>query len=223
MAINDPTTKTCTRCKETKSIGEYYRDKRRGGRPIGHCKTCHSGFSKRWREDNPGRAKANHAAWYRANREAELVKAKLWAQANPDKVRETKRRYARNNPEARRATVQRWRAKTRAARRLWSRQYYALNTEKMIVRAAARRALVRSFPGDGWTPEDVAAVHKAQRGRCAYCRCKLGEKFERDHILALARGGRHDRFNLQLTCTFCNRSKGARHPMDHARSLGLLL
>ena len=77
--------------------------------------------------------------------------------------------------------------------------------------------------GTGWSPADVAEVRKAQRGLCAYCAAKLGKGYHRDHIMPLIRGGAHDRRNLQLLCAPCNLSKGARDPIDHARTLGLLI
>jgi 5-methylcytosine-specific restriction endonuclease McrA len=64
---------------------------------------------------------------------------------------------------------------------------------------------------------------KAQRGRCAICRCRLGDEVHIDHIMPKALGGSNRRSNLQLTCAPCNLAKGPRHPLDHARSLGLLL
>ncbi|MCK8788014.1 HNH endonuclease, partial [Roseomonas sp. NAR14] len=43
-----------------------------------------------------------------------------------------------------------------------------------------------------------------------------------DHYVPLALGGSNDRSNLRLLHAACNLSKGARHPIEHGRSLGLL-
>lgn len=72
------------------------------------------------------------------------------------------------------------------------------------------------------TAEDIADIFKAQRGRCAYCRNKLGA-YEIDHIMPVAKGGTNDRRNIQLTCAKCNRTKSAREPEFHARTLGMLI
>lgn len=68
-----------------------------------------------------------------------------------------------------------------------------------------------------------AWLMQAQRGRCAICRQKLGKDTHIDHVIPLKLGGPNRRSNLQLTCPPCNLTKGARHPIDHARSLGRLL
>ena len=69
----------------------------------------------------------------------------------------------------------------------------------------------------------IEILSKAQRGRCAICHCRLGDEVHIDHIMPKALGGSNRRSNLQLTCAPCNMAKGPRHPLDHARSLGLLL
>lgn len=69
-----------------------------------------------------------------------------------------------------------------------------------------------------------AELFALQRGRCVYCRGSLASLgFQSDHIVPRAMGGSDDRRNRQLTCGRCNRRKGARDPMEFARSLGLLL
>jgi 5-methylcytosine-specific restriction endonuclease McrA len=58
---------------------------------------------------------------------------------------------------------------------------------------------------------------------CAYCRTKVGQVYDIDHIVPLARRGTNDSRNLQVLCPTCNRRKAAKHPNQFARELGLLL
>jgi 5-methylcytosine-specific restriction endonuclease McrA len=44
-----------------------------------------------------------------------------------------------------------------------------------------------------------------------------------DHIMPLARGGKHSPANIQLLCPPCNLRKSAKHPIDYMRQLGWLL
>lgn len=63
----------------------------------------------------------------------------------------------------------------------------------------------------GWARE---AVEFRDRGRCAYCKVKLGSihtpinRANFDHMVPLAEGGLNDVTNLQLVCDSCNAKKG---------------
>ncbi len=61
-----------------------------------------------------------------------------------------------------------------------------------------------------------------QKNRCAYCQVKL-KKYHIDHIVPLAKGGVHDRSNVQLLCPTCNVRKWAKDPIVFRREQGYLL
>jgi 5-methylcytosine-specific restriction endonuclease McrA/DNA-directed RNA polymerase subunit RPC12/RpoP len=86
----------------------------------------------------------------------------------------------------------------------------------------AYRARKKSAEGR-YTAEDIQAIHVMQKGKCAYCKRRLGGSYQVDHIKPLARGGSNLRANLQLTCRSCNARKHAHDPIDYARQLGRLL
>ncbi len=90
------------------------------------------------------------------------------------------------------------------------------------VNASKRRNRIKNIEGD-FTRVDIDNLFKGQKGKCVYCNCKLGTKYHVDHVVAVSRGGTNDKSNLQLLCRPCNLEKGARDPIIHARSLGLLL
>ena len=59
-------------------------------------------------------------------------------------------------------------------------------------------------------PRIKLRIFDRDKGRCCICTRKLGvggEKFDFDHIVALANGGKHAEVNLQTLCTACHRSK----------------
>jgi 5-methylcytosine-specific restriction endonuclease McrA len=60
------------------------------------------------------------------------------------------------------------------------------------------------------TQEDVEALRRRQGYRCNVCGCDVRWEFHVDHVMALARGGRHEVGNLQILCPPCNQRKGAR-------------
>lgn len=70
----------------------------------------------------------------------------------------------------------------------------------------------------------VARLMKLQKGRCAYCRCRLTPaNTHLDHILARALGGTNKMANLQLACDGCNNLKSAKPAEVFARERGLLI
>lgn len=69
----------------------------------------------------------------------------------------------------------------------------------------------------------VVNMYKSQRGLCPVCKKKLGEKYHLDHIVPLARGGKHEPKNVQLLCPPCNLSKSAKDPIDFMQERGFLL
>lgn len=62
-----------------------------------------------------------------------------------------------------------------------------------------------------------------QRGRCVYCKSRLGADAHLDHIVPVSAGGTNQDSNIQLLCRWCNLSKGAKDPTVFAQRLGMLL
>ena len=61
-------TKQCSKCEETKRVGEFYRSSRaRDGRQ-GYCKACAKRGILLWREDNAEKNRRTARAWDRRNR-----------------------------------------------------------------------------------------------------------------------------------------------------------
>ena len=139
--------------------------------------------------------------------DCQKLRTQRWREANREEDRRRKRAYRKANPEQKAAEMRRWLERNRDLKRQYRRN---------------RKALEKNAPGQH-TAADIAEIFKAQRGRCAYCRQKVGKDYQVDHIIALKRGGTNDRSNLQITCRPCNQKKRAHHPLDFARSHGMLL
>lgn len=93
---------------------------------------------------------------------------------------------------------------------------------KSIEHAHRRRSRALEA-GGSWTTDQIDALFKKQRGRCACCREKLGTSYHRDHIVPLSLGGSNDISNIELLCPQCNIKKGALDPLEWARRNGRLL
>lgn len=114
----------------------------------------------------------------------------------------------------------------------YGKEWYALNAEKVIARQRrkneqdivsfrARRATQNRnrrarILGNGGTHtlEDVKRIHDGQKGRCWWCSKLVKGKYEVDHRIPVAKGGTNGPDNLVISCSACNRSKGARMPWE---------
>lgn len=77
--------------------------------------------------------------------------------------------------------------------------------------------------GGSFTPAQIDDLYAKQRGCCANCGTKLGDRFHRDHKVALSVGGSNDITNIELLCAPCNQRKHAKDPIVWARENGRLL
>lgn len=99
------------------------------------------------------------------------------------------------------------------------RAYRAKNPHKVREFATRRKSKKLGRLPYGTIP----AIGNAQRWRCAICRTEIRKGYHVDHIMPIARGGKHEKSNIQLLCPPCNLRKSDRDPIAHMQSLGRLL
>lgn len=161
------------------------------------CIACGHEDTAKWRA-------ANHNTWKSSNRASK---------------RKHQAKYSAQQREA-------YRADSTPFRQAWAR-YYESAKDYHLARSKQADYLRRSRQkehGGTHTPDDVKAILAAQKHRCAYCRADLRKvPYHVDHIVPLARGGSNARTNIQAACASCNRSKGAKDPIDFAQERGMLL
>lgn len=150
-------------------------------------------YDRRRYQDNP-KTRLGANQWRVKNPEKARDYAKQWAEDNAEKVDESRKKWAANNPEAVRSN-----SRARRARRCGAEGFHKAN--------------------------EIAAILKRQKHKCAECGVSVRDKgsAEVDHIMPLALGGSNWPSNLQILCVKCNRKKGAKHPLQHARENGRLL
>ncbi len=163
--------------------------------------------ARQWRIDNPERAAASDKAKYAKNKEKDNARSRAYRQSNRQRIVAGKKAHYHANKTEDNARCKRWRQ---------------ANPEKVKAIIRNRKARLRNAQGKH-TGEDIKRIRAAQKNRCAYCKISLNIGQHVDHIYPLAGGGANDRRNLQLTCGPCNLLKRAKHPIDFAREIGLLI
>lgn len=192
------------------------------------------------------KSELNKARWPE-RRERVRIAQKKWREENRETVREYNRTYQNayrsRNPhlyerarvriqekrESDPSYVERERAKGRERYREnpehyreKSRRRQRAEPETFATYARQRRGRIANAGGTH-TKEDVEAINKRQKYKCAECGVSTRYKYDVDHIMPLALGGSNAASNLQILCPTCNRSKSALHPIDFANRRGRLL
>ena len=147
---------------------------------------------------------------------------RIWTEEQRIKSRAATAKWRENNIEKARAYGRDYAAKNAEKRRINNQIYSRNNAAKLATKERNKRA-IKLRNGGKHTKEDVAEIFLMQRGKCAYCRIKLGKKYHVDHVVPSVKGGSNGRENLQILCALCNHKKHARDPVEFAQSLGLLL
>jgi 5-methylcytosine-specific restriction endonuclease McrA len=217
--FEDDTLKRCPKCGETKPTDAFSKCSNRKDGYQAYCKTCRS-------------------ADYAANREAISARRHAYYVANAEKICERVRAYQATHTEAKRAYNRAYIAATREERkaykeankehitsymhnyretkveelRAYAREWGRKHPDKVRIRCAKRRALIKNNGGE-FSYDDYKAMKTAQAGICAYCqRQHHPDALTIDHIIPLKQGGRHEAANICLACRKCNFSKGNRTP-----------
>lgn len=161
--------------------------------------------------------------YFKKNSERLAAKRKKWNEENKERKKYLyRRRYAAKKDEIL-AQSKEWLAKQpKGYRAEIARIDRRKNPEKYRARVRNRRARLR-YNGGKHSGQEIVDILKLQRNRCASCREKLKGKYQVDHIIPLAKGGKNDRANLQVLCAKCNRAKSDKDPLIFAREMGFLI
>lgn len=137
--------------------------------------------------------------YHERNRDKKISVARSWYAENKQIALERQKAYREGKPLT---------EEQRERKRFKANERKALDPEKYS-RLKRYQHLKRRAAGD-------VALEDCQdlmaNPICASC--GSDDHIEIDHILPIALGGTSERFNLQLLCRPCNRSKGCKHPDD---------
>lgn len=192
-------TKHCTKCRQMLDLSMFYFPKSLGGRATSKCKECF----RRYREAN-------------RQRDAE------YRERNREKIRESDRRYREKNRDKLLEKARQFRRDHKDIKARYRRDYYIrhaprlreeaarerkLNPERFRVARHNRRARERSGGGKV-TQVQWSSILARFDGKCA--KCGEAANIQMDHVVPLAKGGRHSVDNVQPLCRECNLRKATK-------------
>lgn len=170
---------------------------------------------------NPEKSKAATLRWHAQNKERLAAYNKEWSTRNKDKIGQRQRRYRAENKNGFKEKETARRHKNIDKLRITRREQYKANPHQRL--SHNRNRIAKKKAGGRHSAEDISNRRKWQKGKCAYCKVKLGAKHHVDHIKPLALGGTNEPSNLQILCIPCNLKKQAKPPEKFAREMGMLL
>lgn len=220
------TEKRCSKCGETKELGEFSwskRDAERGG--LGYeagCKEC----KREYREANRDQIAEYKRAYREANRDKVVEKSREYREANRDQIAEKSREYYEANRDRLSEYYREYREANRDRIVEHQREYYEANRDQPWFKEAKRalvrkrRALKQSLPSERVILRDVT---RRDGAHCWMCGDELSEynPGHLDHLVPIkADGGLLAAWglenpgtvlaNMALACPPCNIRKSNR-------------
>src|SRR5260221_4864099 len=162
------------------------------------CKICRSVHRKAHRAENI----ETYHAYEQARIEKHREDNRKYKAVHRDEVRAQGRLDAKIHAEQRKAYI-----KAHPEQRKAALQKYAKNhPDESRVRKHRRRALIK---GNGGThsQSDIRKQYANQKGKCYYCKAKVGAKYHVDHVIPLSKGGSNGPENIVIACPTCNLNK----------------
>ncbi len=142
--------------------------------------------------------------------------------ANSEQYKETARRSYKKNREKRVASQKTYNINNPEIRKKCRRNWVVKNPEASKRYNHERR--VRKLNSEGkFCKKDLDFIFTSQKGRCISCPKSLKKGYDIDHIIPLSKGGGNDKYNIQLLCSACNKSKHAKDPIVFMQQKGFLL
>jgi len=182
-------TQICPKCELDLTGDRFGIDKRMVTGLKSWCKDCNNKSAKKYYKINKIKINAKSAEWSKNNPELRRLYSRNWKARHPEKAKKSKQKWQAENKEKIAGQKNAWRL---------------LNIEKDRLYASNRRARKLNAGVFLLSDKDLKKLYNLP---CVYC----GNKCEQiDHVIPLAKGGRHSIGNLTSSCRPCNQSKGSK-------------
>lgn len=245
------TTKICSKCNCEKELTEFELRKDTN-KYRNQCKKCLLEKRKKYRENNKEKIALRKKIYYEKNKESILLKQKEVMKDDEHREYKKKyaKEYYKKNKESVRGkqrlhrikNIEKYRERDKRNTILFkdnikdrNKAYYIKNKEKIIEKIKEysqtekgkiikrnmnqrRRTLTKD--GDVTTQQLKELVDRSKK--CYWCEKKIGKLYHVDHVIPLAKGGKHTISNIVISCPTCNLQKNAKDPYEFAQERGRL-
>ena len=195
--IQSVVTKTCSDCGLAKPASDYYRHPTTHDKLDRKCKECRKSATRRWKAENPERARAADRRWRNQNRERASAHYRRWRQNNKERHLEMCREWNAANRDRCRSNFERWKDRHPGRLAEWYRQ---------------RR--VQATSGPGYSEAEWRSLVASYGYRCLACgvdaRATPEGFLTPDHVVPVCLDGPNTIENIQPLCLECNRRKNGR-------------
>ena len=176
-------------------------------------RAAHAAYQRKWIADNRERSREIARKTYWKNREKRVANALAYAASHRTEAVERATKWQQANRERRKAYMDKYYAANRDKFLKKTRDWNGANPERARAHRAAYSAWRRSLLGSMDKHATLACKPIVEREarkkvhRCYYCQKRFRGEFHFDHVIALARGGKHEPSNLAVSCPACNSAK----------------
>jgi hypothetical protein len=140
-------------------------------------------------------------------KECKKASTKIYQLANKEIISTKKKQYYKDNKVKILSSVASWQN---------------ANREKVNCYIRANKINRKRLKSIGMTGKDYRSWVERQKKVCYWCEAECCKNFHVDHVMPMALGGRHEAWNLSISCPRCNMLKGAMHPLDWIEKLRAL-
>jgi 5-methylcytosine-specific restriction endonuclease McrA len=190
--------KSCRVCKVNKPLGDFSRYYKSSDGLNGRCRAC----AKDYYDRNRATILAQKVIYNQIHRETKSKLRKIYYKKHADRLRLEKRAYYLVNGEVIRAKNREWARNNREKMNCYYRQYAVDRPDVIRKKRIKRRIRMMTNGIFEVTKKDL---RKLLSSSCVYC--EANENITLDHVIPIARGGRHSVGNLMPLCLSCNTSK----------------
>ena len=205
--------KTCHRCRAAKPAIEFYVKLGSKDGLQSYCKSCHGMMNRLNHAANPERRKEVARNWRADNYERYRALANKWEADNLVHRRAKSRAWRVANKERNRARQLAWQAANPEKLRAIYKRYSQANPERTQLAHSLRRARKQA---NGICVVTIEEIKRLLGRPCYLCGAKSTSI---DHIIPIARGGRHSIGNLLGACGPCNSQKHSKFLIEHLQCL----